>query len=884
MTLHDLRLRARALLARRRVERELDEEFAFHLERETERQIAAGLSRAEAHRLAQARFGSRTAVADACRDERGTMGLESVVRDVAYACRSWRRAPLAAVTIILTVAFGLGLVTIAFTFYSALALRTDAVPHPDELFELYRPPSPGVDAAVPFTVADYRTFRRTNTVFRDVAAATGGVDVRVDGRNASSMFVSGDFFRMVAVSAARGRTLSPTDDQLGSPPVIVLSDGGWAKWFVRDPAAVGATARVNGMVVQIVGVMPKGFRGLESGAPDFWMPLAAAALVQGTDPARSDERQVAIIGRLRAGLSRDDAAMGVRQWAAGRGFKLVDGRPLRVTLRPRTGVLLDTWLEMLAFAVPLFFVFGLILLIACANVASLLLARGVARQQEMGARLSLGATRGRLVRQLLTEGLVLGAAAAALAYPISRVLIACVMSVVLRSIPPEFAEQINFGLPDADWRVLPFLVAGAVAATTMFGLMPALQATRLDPMRSLRGEVLGDVRPGRMRNALMVLQVGASTLLLLCAAIFLRGVFVTARADAGVRVADTVVVSIGSESKRAAVLAALAADPTVTMNAVTSAPDRRSMPVRAVDTGIVASHTYQFVSSNYFTLLDIDILRGREFSPSERSLASGVVIVSAQVAQQLWRGLNPLGRRLRMAMKPLAEQTQATDASPDAERTFTVVGVSRDPPRLWAGLAGADADLYLPATLTTPGTRLMLRVNEDPYRARTHLLDRLLRVDPTLASVRTMRAVFRGPETILRVAFIVAVVLGGLALLLTLSGLFSVLSFLVQQRTKEIGVRMALGASTGVMARMVLKESARPVLLGAAGGVLLAGGAAGALMATPVAGAIGTMVNVLDPVAYVATLLVIMAACALAAAAPALRAARVDLMITLRCE
>ena len=179
---------------------------------------------------------------------------------------------------------------------------------------------------------------------------------------------------------------------------------------------------------------------------------------------------------------------------------------------------------------------------------------------------------------------------------------------------------------------------------------------------------------------------------------------------------------------------------------------------------------------------------------------------------------------------------------------------------------------------------MVLRVNEDPLSARARLLDRLMRVDPALAHVRTLRSIFRGRETILRIAFLVAVVLGGLALLLTVSGLFSVLSFLVQQRRKEIGVRMALGASTRAVARLVLLESARPVIVGAAGGALLASGAAGALMATPVAAAIGSIVHVLDPVAYAAALLVIVAACSLAASVPAWWAARVDPMISLRTE
>ena len=881
--MRDLVLRGRALLNPRRAERELDDELAFHVECETRKLVDRGLDPVEARRQALARFGSRTATADDCRDERGTGGFEAITRDLLYAVRTWRRAPMAAITIVLTVALGLGLVTIAFTGYNALFLRTDAVPHPEELFELYRPPQAGADVPVPFTHAEYETFRQSNAIFRDVAAATGDSEMRIDGREASSMLVSGEFFRMVDVSAARGRTLSAVDDQPGAAPVIVLSDRGWTKWFVRDPAVIGRTVRVNGATVEIVGVMPEGFRGLHISTPDFWAPLATAGVFYGSAAVRSPARPVEIIGRIRAGLSRDEAEAAVRQWAAGPGFSSVDGRPLVVTLRPKTGVSPDTWVEMMVFTVPLFFVFGIILLIACANVASLLLARGVARQQELGVRLSMGATRRRLVRQLLTEGLVLGAAAAGLAYPISRMLAAGVWSVVLRSVPPEFSEQADFSLPAADWRVLLFLIAGAVTATVMFGLMPALQATRLDPVRTMRGEVIQDARPGRARQSLMVAQVGASTLLLICAAIFLRGAFTAASADPGVRVADTLRVALGSEDRRAAVLDALNTDPFVTMISAASDLDGQAVAVRAVETGIVARQTYQFVTSNHFALLDVSLLRGRPFSESERSLDNGVLIVSARVAETLWPGADPIGRAVRMAVPSPAGGSAADPAPPAPERTFTVVGIMRNL-RSAGSFGGSGAGIYLPTAVTSPGTRLMLRVSEDPLRARARLKDQLIRVDPGLSSVRTLRAIFGGLEAILRMAFLVAVALGGLALLLTVSGLFSVLSFLVQQRSKEIGVRMALGASGRAVAQLLLKESARPVIVGASAAVLLAAGAAGALMATPAAAPISELIQVLDPVAYISPLLVIIAACSIAASAPALRAARVDPMTVLRKE
>jgi hypothetical protein len=390
-----------------------------------------------------------------------------------------------------------------------------------------------------------------------------------------------------------------------------------------------------------------------------------------------------------------------------------------------------------------------------------------------------------------------------------------------------------------------------------------------------------DVRPGRARSVLIGAQVLASTLLLICSAVFLRGALAAARVEPGVRVSDTVVVTLANESRRPAVLAALSTDPVVSMVSASSPRDGRFATVRATDTGVVAPYAYQLVSSDYFAVMGIDVARGRAFSADERSVESGTAIVSARLADRMWPGGDALGRAIRVSLPSLAGVSAAGERAQAAQRTFTIIGVAHQRPENYAFSDGAP-DLYLPAEPTSAGTQLMLRVREDPLRARALLLDRLTAVDPALGNVRTMQSIFRGLETILRIASIVTVLLGGLALLLTASGLFSVLSYVVQQRTREIGVRMALGASARTVARMVVLESARPVGLGLAGGVLLAGGLSGALMASPAASQVGGMVQVLDPISYIFSLAVIAVACVISAAVPAWRAARVNPMTTLR--
>ncbi len=268
MTLHDLKLRVQALISPRRVERELDEELAFHLERETQRHIANGLSPADARIRARARLGSVALAADQCRDARGTAFVDDLARDILYAFRTFRRAPLAALTIVATVGLGLGMVSVVFAVYNTIFLRADAVRSPGELFAVERPTAPGAEASLPFTRADYDAMRGETSVFTDAFAMLRPVRTRIEGRQVTSALVTGNFFQVLGVQAALGRTLTPgDDDRFAGRPVIVLSHRGWEKLFAGDPTVIGRSLLVNGLPYEIVGVMPEDFRGLGSSRP-----------------------------------------------------------------------------------------------------------------------------------------------------------------------------------------------------------------------------------------------------------------------------------------------------------------------------------------------------------------------------------------------------------------------------------------------------------------------------------------------------------------------------------------------------------------------------------------------------------------------------------------
>jgi predicted permease len=881
MGIRDLRLRLRALLAPSRAERDLHDELSFHVECEARKWVEEGMSPDEARTRARARFGSVAVMADRCRDERGTAFVDDSLRDIQFAWRSFRRAPLAACTIVATVAIGLGMVAVLFTIVNAFLFRVDAVPDIGAMYAVERAAQAGGDRAL-FTRAQFEGMRRDTRVFTDAYAALPRIESRVDDRTMAVTLVSGNAFDVLGVRPTIGRALAPADDEPGGTHVLVLSDRGWERHFNRDPQVLGRTVLAGGVLFEIAGVMPAGFRGLEFNAPDAWAPLAQIAQFRPEHRGREASVGVEIIGRIRPGVSVESARAQIAAWDTNQQVATPERRGERIVLLPRHGTVQQP-AEAVAVFTPLFFAFGLVLLIGCANVANLLLARGVARQREIGIRLSLGASRRRIVRQLMTESWLLALVAAGAGYLISRVGLHAIVYWMLRAMPVDLGDpNLDIVVPAADWRVAVFLVVAAMCATAFFALMPALQATRLDPVRALRGELVTDARPGRARNVLVGVQVFASALLLVCAAIFLRSAVASSRFDPGLRTADTVVIDIRDEATRPAMLEAIASATTVTAHAAVR-PTMLAWPHRALATfgDKTTPVAYKWASPEYFDVFDIPVLRGRSFTAAEAGGEHPVVIVSESMARALWPHGSAVGETLRLEADP--EVARPTDEPSIPARLVTVIGVSRDV----AGFRIIDAgqpDLFLPISAHAPNTAIAARVRGDAELARRTLVERLTRVDPHLGTIVTMRTLARLEGFFLQAAFWVALVLGALALVLTASGLFSVVSYLVEQRTREIGVRMALGASSRHVTRLILAQTTRPVAIGLLAGLGLAASLAAVLMATPAGGMIAEVVRITDPVAYAASLLVIVAACLLAAWIPARGAARLDPMQTLRQE
>ncbi len=899
-----VRSRLRSLFFRSDRESDLREELQFHIEREAERLEGSGLRADVARRQAMKTFGAVEPTKEACRDARGTAFFDGLVRDVRYACRSYLRAPLVGLTIVTTVGLGLGLVTVVFTILNAYIFRADEVRDPHGIYAVYRGAAANAEPTG-FSRQQYDALVRDTALFSETCATTGDVKGWLDGVRREGRLVTGNFFALLGASAVRGRALTPQDDEAGGVPVIVLSHRAWSQHFGSDPGILNRPVLLNGSQFHIVGIMAEGFRGLEPlAAPDFWAPLSLRGEFSRAEPESAPE-DLRVVGRLKPGVTRGQALTQLRVWDTQQATLRAGAQPTPVAsgfsrsapeipslvVEPTPGTIPLSAETLLAF-MPLFFAFGLILLIGCANVANLLLARAVARQREIGIRLALGASRRRIVWQLLTENLLLSLVSALLAFGISRLVLAATVYVVIATFPPDIGN-LRLAVPSTDWRVGLFLVAGAIVSTLMFALAPALQATRLELVRTIRGEVMRDARPGRARNALVVLQVTGSVLLLICAGIFLRSSWAAASVDPGIRTAGVVNLRILSEQRRVAILDMLSREPLVASMAA-SWPGQvgglGALPALAEAGNGKSSVSYQFVSPEYFGVFGVDVMRGRNFTPAERRPDAAVAIVSDSVARQLWSRADPLGQVLRV--EPDLNRMNGTEMSAGISksdnplllaRSVVVVGVAKDVAGIRLGpMRLGQAGIYLPISVETAATSLTMSVRGDTARARQVIVDRLAAIDPNASEARTLETVARGEVYLLSIPFWLTLVLGSLALLLTLSGLFSVLSFLVEQRTREIGVRMALGATGGKIGVLVLSQAARPVVIGLLVGSALTSALAALLLATPAAEMIGSSVRLFDPAAYALSLLCIVVACAGATLTPALRAGRINPVVALR--
>jgi predicted permease len=875
--------RIRALFRRRELDARLDEEVRAHLEELTEEYARDGASPEDARRAARRAFGNVESMKEAHRDRSGLRWIEECVQDLRYGLRGLRRNPGFAAAAIVTLALGIGANTAIFSLLDAVLLRPLPVTRPHELVMLQI--QAGTFLIRPFTTSLFREFRRQRDVFADLAAFRPFV-LRVDSQSevalTSGQFVSGSYHSLLGVPLEYGRPLTAADDEPASAPATVISYGFWQRRFGGDPGAVGRLIEIEGRSFTVVGITGREFLGTQPGQMvEVTIPLAQQSLFAGNLAfigSNDQARWLYLIGRLAPGMTRDRAEAVLRvTFNQLPGARAPTRRPVPQRLDVVSGAQgLNTLSDQ--FSIPLrvlMAMVGVVLVIACANVATLLLARAGARRQEIGLRLALGAGRGRLVRQLLTESLLLACIGGLLGIGVAFVASDLLVQIMSRGANPiELALQPNI-------RTLLFTLLVSGAAGLFFGIAPSLRSARQRLVVGMRGTVgVGEGRTSWSRVTIAA-QVALCLVLLVEAGLFvrtlttLRGVNigfaepetllqVNVRATAGggqpakaVNLARELYGRLDQLGLRSATVSMDLPFSGLSMSGSLTIPDSPR-----VDEG--PSVYTNVVGPRFFETMGIP-LEGREFRFEDDERAPRVAVISRGAAQAYFPGTSAIGRRVR---------TSGGEVE--------IIGVSSDV--YYEGVRGhPPLMLYLSVLQNVRGVgglMLALRVKGDLETSIAALRRDMptMTRDLVLARVWTFEERRDAQLVQERVVAILATVFGGLALLLGCVGLYGTMAYAVVRRTAEFGVRTALGARASTLVRMVCGESLRPVIAGIIVGLPLAF-AAGRLSQSLLFGITST-----DVTTYAVAVAMLLLAATSASLLPARRAATVDPIVALRSE
>lgn len=822
--------------------------------------------------------------------------FERMMKDVIYSARGLARDRSFTLTTVATLTVGLALVTVVFAVFNAYVLRPYAVRDPYSLYEIRwsaRQAGAG-SAGRTFRWVDYQELRERKELFDDVIGERNQT-VSSESRPLLVAFVTGNYFQMLGGRVLSGRALSDFDARLdGSDPVAVLSYNAWTRRYGRDPSIIGRTIRVNDQLATVVGVMQEEFLGLNDTPPDAWVPVTMHPAVMKQDLfGVKQPRELAVIARIRAGVTAEQAASALSPDMARLSER--EGTVRAEVLPQATPAPLTAGL--VARISPVIAAFVLVLIAACANVSNVMLARANTRQREIGIRLALGARRGRVVRQLFIEGLLIAAIAGAMALAVASLVLRAGLAIFFMSLPPSFAAIARVLPLDLDHRVFLFTLIIAGLATIMFALIPALHGTRLTLTSALRGELSSGVRGSRLRNALVISQVAVSLVLIIVAGTLVRNGSAVRDTDVGFETNTLVSVTPrGATAKSDAfkrAYDALASSPHVAQVTATShnplTGELPISPIRMPQGRSMVPVSYMYVSPEYFSTVQIPLDRGRTFGPDEARNESKVAIVSAAAARALWPDADPVGKTVRVWMAPeerpdvithdrLVSTTQIDDDGND----MVVIGVAKD---VVSGLVydGRRPHIYLP---TSPGARhakaLLVR-GRSIADVREDLLQSTLRsVDPNplafgILALDEALALQTYP---MMIASWIGLLLSGVALALSVSGLYGVVTYGLSQRVKEIGIRIALGATPAAIIRLVMTQAGRLVAIGSAVGLLVSFSALGVLAAiVPLHN-----VSILNPAAFSVGTAVVAVASALAALFPSRKATRVDPSHSLRAD
>ena len=805
------------------------------------------------------------------------MALDSLSQDIRYAIRTLRRAPLFAATVVATMGLGLGLLASAFTILNAYLLKPIDLPDARALYAL----SWDTDTTrrQRFTLADYQALQPEARRFATVAAAHD-VTFMQDAVSVGGLLVTGNYFELLGARASLGRLLRPDDAVArGGRAVVVLSNNAWRSRYGSDPGILGRQIQLGRQRFEVVGVTEPHSNLARQEFVSFWAPLTMAGAFAGTDPwAQPDEPSLAIVGRLRQDATATSVRAWLDVWLRQRYLRTSAAAPVAVRVESlATRLVLDgATLTMFVFIMS---AFGLVLLVASANVTNLMLARALTRQPEIAVRLALGASRWRVARQLIVESLVLALPAAAAGLALSMVTARLFPAVILATWPASVVPLDNILVPlDSDWRVMAFLAAASILSAVLITLAPAARLAGLRLSQASRGQASSDARGSRLRSGLVAMQIGACVLFLVAAVGLLDETSRLANPQLNLSYERVATINI-DPTVRDAVATRLASDARVEQVAASWKPPLMgSLPttlVTASGTRIAQSAGYTAVSPEYFTMFDIQIVRGRAFTPAEAAAGSAVAIVSEATAVALWPGLDPLGQTLDLAAIPEGRSGRRLH---DRVR---VIGVTED---VATGtiLDGIDPTcVYFPTDMRAPtDVSLLVRSRTaDVEGLRPAVAAAVKAVAPEATfQVFSMRTAVGAGAWIFRAFSVTASILGIVGLLFAYSGTHAVVSFLVAQRTREFGVRMALGATAWQSVRGMLVQTSRTAFIGLAAGLAVAGGLVRLFSAS------AAMMPDFGARPFVVGAAIVLVATAVAAMWPLRNAARIDPAQALRTE
>jgi macrolide transport system ATP-binding/permease protein len=883
-------LRLRSIFRRRQVEQELDEELQYHIERQIEENIAKGMAPEEARYAALRAIGGFEQRKEECRDMRRVRLIEDLARDLRYGLRTLRKSPVFTAAAALSLALGIGANTAIFSLVNTVLLRPLPVENPERLVSLNSASEKGDGENPVISYLNYRDLRDRNNVFDGlIAYRMAPISLSHDGisERAWGYLATGNYFDVLGVKPAIGRLLTPEDDKAqGAHPVTVISYDCWQKRFAGDPNIVGRSVLVNSRGFTVIGVAPRGFYGAEIGyAAEMWFPIMMLddIVKWGSDLWDRSGQSYMAQGRLKSGVDMAQAEASLKAVMAQLAREYPNENDGRTILLSPPG-LFGAYLRkpVLSFVSILMAAAGFVLLLACLNLANLLLARSMERRKEIAIRLAIGAGRVRIVRQLLTDSLLLALAGGALGLPMAYWLAQAVVA---------FRPRIDFPLPSAlhiDHRVLIFTLAVSLLTGVIFGLLPALQSTRPNLAPALKDEISSSAsRRSLLRSGLVISQVALSLVLLICAGLVARGLQRAKTLNPGFNPQNAILMSfdlgLGYDGARSKTFKQQLLERVRALPGVQSAgmadympfdpmtrdsyvfaegqpPERRSNPPSALR-GSAGPGLLQGLGAR--------LLQGRDFTAADNETKRSTAVVNETFARRIWKGAPAVGKRFSFY-------------GPEGP-WIEVIGVIQD--GKYSSL-GEEERMFVYTNLEDDKggngltLNLVVRTESEPRSVIAAIRHEFGCLDPTLPvfNVKTMVEHMNLPLFPARVA---AALLGGfglLALLISAIGVFGVMSYAVSQRTHEIGIRLAIGARPWDILRLITRHGLKLTLIGFTSGLV------GALALTRVMSPLLYGVSAVDPLTFISISLLLLCAAALACWLPARRAMRMDPVIALRCE